>query len=151
LNSKAIASNSLEFYISGLFENRIEKTKSISKTQITYENLNVCLITPDNKGIDENNPIKNCSKCFKCARTMVSLDILGSLNKYQSVFDLNIYKKNKNKYLGELFYKKYRSNDILSKEIFNEAKNQNYNIPLSVYFYAFFRIFQPIIRIIKNG
>lgn len=151
LNSKAIAGNSLEFHISGLIEERIEKTKTISRYEITYDNLTVCLITPDNKKINSTNKIKNCSKCEKCVRTMVTLDILGKLEKYQGVFDLNIYIKNKNKYLAELLYKKYRSNDVYENEIFKEAKEQNYHIPAIAYYYAFLRAFKPILRKIKNA
>jgi hypothetical protein len=148
LNSKVISSNSLEFHISGLFEDRIEKTKMIANNKITYDHLNVCLITPDNKDLKDN---KNCSKCIKCARTMVSLDILGHLDQYQKVFDLSIYKKNRNKYLAELLYKKFRSRDVLAKEIFKEAKERNYTIPVIVYYYSFLRVFQPIVRKIKNA
>jgi hypothetical protein len=120
----------------------------IANNKITYDHLNVCLITPDNKDLKDN---KNCSKCYKCARTMVSLDILGHLDQYQKVFDLSIYKKNRNKYLAELLYKKFRSRDVLAKEIFKEAKERNYTIPVIVYYYSFLRVFQPIVRKIKNA
>lgn len=151
LNSKAIASNSLEFHISGLTENRIVKTKTISQSKITFDNLNVCLITPDNKNINSQNKTPNCSKCFKCARTMVSLDILGRLDNFRDVFDLKVFNKNKIKYLAELNYKRYRNNDVLAKEIFSEAKTQNYQIPPIVYYYTVLRAFQPIIRKFKNA
>ncbi len=150
LNSKVIKTNSLEFHISGLTENRMDKTKMISQSDITFDKLNVCLITPDNRNLKTTNKLQNCSKCFKCIRTMVSLDVIGKLKQYYKVFDLSIYRKNKNKYLAELMYKKYRANDVLAKEIFNEAKSQNYCIPFVVYFLVILRAFQPIIRKLKN-
>lgn len=150
LSAKAISTNSLEFHISGLTENRMEKTTIISKNEITYENLNVCLVTSDYSEASLNTTFKNCSKCFKCIRTMISLDIIGKLREYHKVFDLNIYKKNKNKYLAELLYKKYRAKDVYSIEIFSEAKIRDYHIPAIVYYYAILRIFQPIVRKIKD-
>lgn len=151
INAKALAANSLELYISGLTENRIEKTRAISDNEVTFRNLNVCLITPDNKNLNSENNAPNCSKCFKCARTMVTLDILGKLDNFSDVFDLKVFNKNKFKYLAELKYKQYRSNDVLAKEIFKEAKTTGYNIPFKVYYYTVLRIFQPIIRKINNA
>ncbi|WP_026452212.1 hypothetical protein [Aequorivita capsosiphonis] len=150
LNSKAISTNSLEFHITGLIENRIDKTKVVSSNEISYDNLNVCLVTSDYAGASLATTAKNCSKCEKCVRTMVTLDILGKLELYKSVFDLNIYAKNKNKYLAHLLYKKYRANYVFSKDIFNEAKVRNYNIPAKAYYLASMRVFQPIVRKLKH-
>lgn len=147
LISKAVKSNSLEFHLVGLVEDRVEKTKVIANNEITYDNLTVCLITSDDEKFSLESTTKNCSKCYKCIKTMVTLDILGELDKYHKVFDLNIYKKNK--YLAQILYDKYRANDIFAKEIFKELKNQNYSIPTSVYYLAFLRVFQPIIRKFK--
>lgn len=151
LISKALKSNSLELHISGLYEDRIQKTKCVSKDILTHNNLNVCMITPDNKGINDQTVFPNCSKCVKCARTMITLDIIKKLKKYKKVFDLEIYKKNKNKYLADLLYKKYRAKDDFAKEIFREAKVQKYHIAPIVYYYAVLRGFQPILRKIKNA
>ncbi|HLS70253.1 MAG TPA: hypothetical protein VK027_01185 [Chitinophagaceae bacterium] len=151
LNSKAIATNSIEFHVSGLMQNRTNKTKVIAGSEITFDNLNVCLITPDNKNIKTANRTQNCSKCFKCIRTMVTLDIIGELNKFSKVFDLAVYNKNKNKYLASLLYKKYRAKDDYAKDIFKEAKVQKYHIAPIVYYYAVLRAFQPILRKIKNA
>jgi len=150
LNANALASNSTEFHISGLTENRIEKTKIISNYKITYENLNVCLVTSDYSGASLETTFKNCSKCFKCIRTMVTLDVLGKLGEYHKVFDLSIYRENKNKYLAELLYKKYRAKDVFSVEIFKEIKNLNYQVPWIVYYLFLLRILQPIVRKIKS-
>jgi len=152
LNSKAIAGNSLEFHISGLNEGRLLKTKRISNKQLTFNNLNVCLVTPFNKELSSNNTkLVNCSKCFKCIRTMVTLDVLGKLHLYKNVFDLKIFKENKEKYLAEIIYHKIRAKNIFSKEILKEAKLNNYPLSLKVYFYVVLRIFKPIARKINKN
>lgn len=150
LISKSVKVNSLEFHISGLIEDRIQKTKAISNNKLTYSYLNVCMITPDNKEVNLESKTQNCSKCFKCVRTMATLDILGKLENYSDVFDLSLYKKNLNKNLGELLYKRYRGSDVFSEEIFLEAKKQKYQISYRVYYYVFMRALQPILRKFKN-
>lgn len=136
LNSKAIASNSLEFIISGLFERRLDKTIFISDQDKTYKRLNVCLVTPDNylQEVDSvSQKIINCSKCFKCIRTMVTLDVLGKLEEYKEVFDLNLYYQNKNIYWADLLYRKIRMKDVLAVEIFDEIKKRMIKVPFIVY------------------
>jgi hypothetical protein len=54
---------------------RVEKTKAISNWADTYEHLRVC-IYGDN--------LKNCSRCEKCLRTMLTLDLFGALEKYST-------------------------------------------------------------------
>lgn len=151
LNSKAIGGNSLEFFISGLLTNRMRKTILISNNRVTFSELNVCLITPDNQSIKINEKVHNCSSCFKCIRTMASLDVIGQLENYRHVFDLDIYKKNKNKYFGELLYMKYRNGNVFSREIFEEAKKNKYQFSTSIYYFAIVRAIKPIMKKIKNA
>ena len=151
LISKAIGSNCLEFIISGLTINRMQKTKIIAESSITFDELNVCIIVPDNKNLNKNNITTNCSKCFKCIRTMTYLDVIGELEKYRNVFDLNIYKKKKDRYLGNLLYMKYRANNVFSKELFEEARKRNYKLNKKIYYYALIRVFQPIFKRLKSN
>ncbi|MFK7779794.1 MAG: hypothetical protein QM490_01490 [Candidatus Gracilibacteria bacterium] len=152
LNSKSIAGNSLEFHISGLNEGRLDKTKDISEYELTYNNLNVCLVTSDNKKLSNNSKkLNNCSRCYKCIRTMVTLDILGKLHLYKNVFDLNVYKDNKEKYLAEILYMKIRTNNIFSQEILEQIKLNKYQVSYKVYYYLFLRALQPITKKIKNA
>src|SRR5690606_38296213 len=113
--------------------------------------LNVCLITPDNQSIKINEKVHNCSSCFKCIRTMASLDVIGQLENYRHVFDLDIYKKNKNKYFGELLYMKYRNGNVFAREIFEEAKKNKYQFSTSIYYFAIVRAIKPIMKKIKNA
>jgi hypothetical protein len=148
LISKALKGNSLNFQISGLTEGRINKTKTISNNEITFDNLNVCLITPDNKDLKDN---KNCSKCFKCARTMLTLDIIGELEKYSNVFDLTIFKANKSKNIGDLIYRSMRMKDKFAIEIFIEMKKEKYPIPITAYKFLILRGVQPLKNIFKKN
>jgi hypothetical protein len=120
LNAKAIAGNTLEFHISGLNEGRLTKTKEISDYELTYRNLNVCVRQAADTNISEtDNKMKNCSKCYKCRRTMVGLDVLGKLDLYKNVFNLNVFKENKEKYLADVIYTKLRANNVFHKRFLN--------------------------------
>ncbi len=61
---------------------RIDKTAAIAQFPATYTTLCVCwkpiTFNPET-GIPEN-----CCQCTKCARTMITLDLLGSLKKYKT-------------------------------------------------------------------
>lgn len=151
INSLSLSTNNLEFFIAGMMSTRIQKTIELSNYPITFNNLNVCLITSDYNNVNVSKyEALNCSKCFKCKRTIVSLDVIGKLDLYKNVFDLNIYKKNKLKFLSETLYHYYRSKNAFSSEIIKEMKIRNYKIPFSVYGLLILRAFQPIINFFKN-
>ncbi len=151
VNVKAIAGNSLEFFISGLNEGRLEKTTYIADQQLTYNNLNVCYFTPDSlKSLINDELFINCSKCYKCVRTMITLDVIGKLELYKNIFDLNIYNKNKEIYLAEILYQKIRTNSIFSIEILNQMKLNKYSYSSKVYFCLVKKIASVIIDKFKK-
>lgn len=115
---------------------RFDKTKYIADSIIVKENLNVCVNSE--KVRKEFNKI-NCSKCFKCIRTMISLDILGKLNDYARVFDLDTYYKNKSKYWGDLKYIRWRAKDEFAAEIISNAKIYKYRIPKISFLWMIYR------------
>lgn len=68
---------------------RVERTELITKYDSSFEFLNVC-VSPENS-MDGSN----CSICYKCMRTQLTLDILGKLDLYDKVFDLEKYRAKK--------------------------------------------------------
>lgn len=141
LTADAVRTPSLEFLIAGMFTSRMEKTALIAEDPHTYHDLNVCFLTPDNIAVNrEGSKLKNCSQCPKCIRTMTSLDVLGKLENYKSVFDLNMYNLSRAKYFGDLIYMKFRNRNIYAKEILAAANSKGYKIPLSAYTFALRRL-----------
>lgn len=68
---------------------RSEKTQQIAHIPIVQQNLDVCqMLVPAGDKI-------NCSHCAKCMRTMVTLDCMGLLDKYEAVFDVKHYLANR--------------------------------------------------------
>ncbi|MDX4975386.1 hypothetical protein ACPDHN_10960 [Myroides odoratimimus] len=116
LNS--ISTNDLKIYSQGANCSRHKKTADIADFEPSYKYLNVCT--------EENN---NCSKCEKCLRTLFSLDYLGILNKYESVFDLKVFKENRKRGFRLMVYRAVIENDTCYKELFSFFKEE---IPLSL-------------------
>ncbi|MEC6909360.1 hypothetical protein VXS04_16975 [Photobacterium piscicola] len=149
LLSKALSSSRMDISISGLIESRVRKTIEISNYNPTKKYLNVCLIT------DDANPIKNkeghftnCSKCHKCVRTLITLDVIGKIDEYSDVFDLSVYRKSKDKHFAEMIYHFFRSRDVFSTEILSEIKKRKFKINKIVYLYLIKRVLKSM-RLVK--
>lgn len=81
-----ISNDNINFYSTGTPYNRIEKTEIVSNYVPSYNYLNVCIM--DNE---------NCCKCEKCLRTILGLQALNKLEKYNKVFNIDYINKNNNK------------------------------------------------------
>ena len=108
---------STECVLAGSEYSRIEKTLQIASLEPTYRYLYVCTDT-------DSGTAMNCSTCFKCARTLLTLDILGLLHHYQDVFDIQKYKNIRQGYIESLLYER----GIFSNEILKLATEHNYPI-----------------------
>jgi hypothetical protein len=77
----------------GATMDRPAKVKAISSFPITYKYLNVCL-----------NPAEptNCSQCSKCIRTLLNLDMAGTLDLYRDSFDVDGFLAHRNEHMKYL-------------------------------------------------
>ncbi len=110
-----IRTGAFKVYSSNRDMSRLEKTRLISNDPRTYDYLSVCFM---------NN--KNCGRCIKCVRTLLTLDMLGVLDKYGKSFDVQAYKNNRTWYYTRLYSRK---DEFLMKELLDYAKSQNIRIP----------------------
>ena len=95
---------------------RFDKTMRIAELPDTYSSLDVCvsgMLGP------------NCSKCFKCLRTMATLEIGGMLDRYVDVFDLDVYRRHRDTYLALAPL----SRDPVVKELVAEARRRGFALP----------------------
>jgi hypothetical protein len=111
-----LSTETTSFYISNQEMSRIEKVRLISEFEQSYEWLLVCWLHK-----------LNCGKCRKCIRTMLELDFLGKLELYRSCFDLDEYRKNREKYLRLIDQTKDR--DYFMKELYEYAITHNIELP----------------------
>ena len=94
-----LCTDSLEFILFGGRYSRTEKTTLVSDYGPSYRWLNVCGVQAD-----------NCGHCIKCMRTMLTLDILGKLDRYGQVFEMKGYEEDKYRYLAYVLATKKRKN-----------------------------------------
>ena len=119
-----LSTNDTKFYLAGEIYSRVDKTGIVSTHPLSYEYLNVC-------GVAE----KNCSRCHKCQRTLVTLDVLGKLDLYEKVFDLDDYRAHRSKYFGLIL--SGRKEDLFKQEIYAAIKRDDFHIPLGAYMYRY--------------
>ncbi|WP_042221721.1 hypothetical protein [Oceanobacillus manasiensis] len=122
LNVYSLSNNNVSFYSTGLIESRLEKVKQISEYKKSYKYLNVCA-----KGD------YNCGKCEKCKRTILEFYSINKLQLYSDVFDVDLFNKKIEKYLGFMIANKKNEN---YKEIYIELKERHIEVPLKAYFYG---------------
>lgn len=111
-----ISNDSISFYSANEDMSRVEKTKYITKFKDTYDWLHVCW-----------GDKKNCGSCPKCVRTLVTLDLLGELDKYKNSFDLDKYRKERDYYICKVVANRKR--DAFYGEIYAYMKVNDVKIP----------------------
>lgn len=119
-----LSTNTTKFFSSGEIYSRVKKTDIVSTNPLSYKYLNVCVAAEI-----------NCSRCYKCQRTLVTLDLLGKLDLYNNVFDLNDYHIHRSKYFGRVLSE--RKNDAFQQEIYDAIKRDNFPIPFGAYLYCY--------------
>jgi len=119
-----LSTDTTKFFSSGEIYSRVEKTDIVSTHPLTYRYLNVCVAAET-----------NCSRCHKCQRTLVTLDLLGKLDLYNKVFDLDDYRMRRSKYFG-LVLGGWK-NDLMKQEIYDTIKQDKYHIPFGAYLYRY--------------
>ena len=114
-----IGNERMEIIVDGCQYRRVDKIKNIADWDVARKHLNVCWrYTPDGS---------NCGKCPKCLRTQLALEILGKLDKFADVFDIDEYKKNS---LGfKVQSLKNYGTEPLDTENVDLAKENNFPMP----------------------
>ena len=128
-----LGSENLEFILSNPAMKKEEKTEYLSAHPITSRYLDVCWAAQwaygfvNNQSVFEEKVNKNCGKCDKCLRTILTLDLLGRLSQYEELFDMDYYRKNKDKYILKVI--RLKDSNVFYREL-SELINEK-NIPLS--------------------
>lgn len=124
-----LSTDSVEFILSDQ-ATRFEKTKALEDYAISQKYLDVCF------------RFNNCGYCQKCYRTLVTLDLMGALDKYTECFDIEAFRKNRDKayyWLVKTYNPKgTEDNTVFANELYRLAKEKKM-IPIKPrvkYFFA---------------
>jgi hypothetical protein len=115
-----LSTETTECISSGGQHTRVEKTRIISSMELTYKALDVCVDPAHARKV-------NCSKCWKCLRTQLTLEVLGALDRYKDAFDFRVYNKFRWLYICNIL----GSKEPLPREIQQEIIKRNYEVPFS--------------------
>lgn len=96
-----IQTEDLELIYDGGQHMRTEKVQDIADWPIAQKYLNVCLT--------EKPTAENCTLCEKCLRTCLTLEIIGKLDQFAGVFDLDTYRRVRLRDLCNTVYLKNKS------------------------------------------
>jgi hypothetical protein len=117
------STESLSFILSD-YETRVEKTSAIADNELAQKYLDVCFC------------FNNCGECTKCIRTLVTLDIIGKLDSFSRVFDIERFKKNRVSAYHQILKLKdegqYNDSAIFAKDLYRLAKQKGL-IPMASY------------------
>lgn len=116
-----IQTERVELIVDGCQKRRVDKIAAMTDWPIAQKYLNVCLVQ---KGADTTN----CGKCSKCLRTMLALEILGKLDDFAQVFNVEDYRKEsliyKARCLDKIDYSTFY------RELVDLAKEKNFPMPV---------------------
>ena len=118
-----LSTENLEFILHGAQYTRIEKTLKISNNKLSYKYLDVCV---SSFFYDDIKKKINCSECYKCLRTLVTLEYYNIIDKYNTVFDLNKYYQHKDNFLNNLV-----NTNPYDREIITLYKSKNIDIGIN--------------------
>ncbi|REJ08031.1 hypothetical protein DY023_01845 [Microbacterium bovistercoris] len=105
---------------------RVDKTAIVAEMPLSWEFLDVC------SNIDIPGAAQ-CSDCMKCRRTLLTLEVLGVVERYGGVFDLDHWAGVRDAYLWEVITAR---EDPLMIELRDLMDERGYRVPRSVVRYA---------------
>lgn len=98
---------------------RVQKTERVAAFPLSHRYLHVCATTADSR---------NCSTCWRCIRTLLTLEILGQLETYGEVFDLEAYARARPRAIVEML----RSDEPLWVEVRELARARGHHFPATL-------------------
>lgn len=133
-----LSTESTEIFVADGAKNRAEKIALIADNPLTKKYLNVCwrefLVNKyGDKRLLQSETL-NCSRCDKCQRTMMALELLGKLDEYDKLFDLKQWEKEKTRYIQKIIL--FRKNDAFMDELWQLMRSRNYKIPIISWVYV---------------
>jgi hypothetical protein len=89
----ALGTERIELCAVGHEYTRVEKTRQIVELELARRYLDVCIMEGH----------RNCSRCEKCLRTLLTLELLGELDSFATCFDLEEYHRHREEFVARVW------------------------------------------------
>lgn len=127
-----LSTENTEFNVADQDKTRIEKTISIVDDSYAQKYLDVCWkkVWANNRGRTDllEIPFRNCTRCGKCIRTLLTIDAMGlSFDKFSGIFDVEYFKTHKDEIVSE--YIRLKDADHYHREVYDFLVEHNYQMP----------------------
>lgn len=109
---------------------RVEKTMLVAEVPLAYHSLDVC-VDPEGGG--------NCSRCWKCMRTMLTLESAGKLENFKSAFNIEEFRRHRSRYLVDVL----SSRDPLMEEVREFMRIKGISIAVGLRLWSRLRVVLP--------
>lgn len=125
-----LSTDNTEIIIANPDMSRIDKTKFIIDNPLTQKYLYVCwkeLISnkcPDSEVAKVKDNRLNCTRCDKCKRTLLAIDLMGKLSLFDDIFDIPYWKKTKDLYVAKVIC--FKDDNAFYKDLYNLMHEYNY-------------------------
>ncbi len=100
-----LSTPSMRILSEGATVTRFEKISRLADYPIARRHLFSCAFSGE-----------NCGRCEKCTRNLLSLDLLGKLDGFSDVYDIDFYRRNRVRYVAFLYN---RRSDHYFKELYD--------------------------------
>jgi hypothetical protein len=114
-----VSTEAVDIFSVGSAYSRVGKTLRVADVADSRTSLDVCVDAHNDTGY------ANCSRCWKCLRTMATLDIDGRLEDYSAVFNVAAYRARRDDYLASL----HGTRDPLLREVVDFAAERGVPLP----------------------
>jgi hypothetical protein len=121
-----LATEKLRVHPAGAGLSRIDKIALIADNPEAHQRLNVCV---SQVGNPRPTTTLNCSACWKCAQTLLVLEVLGKEDLFRPVFDVDYYRTNRARLLQELSIRGKRMNSTVISENIAFARRHGIHVP----------------------
>lgn len=127
-----LSTESCELVIANPDMSRIDKTKYIVNNPYVQKTLYVCwkeLLAnkhPNSEIAKIKDIYLNCTRCDKCLRTLLAIDMLGKLEDFSKIFDLKYYRRVKDSYVAKVVYG--RRNNAFYQDLYEMMRDTNFNV-----------------------
>lgn len=119
-----LSTSVLDLRDSGTRLRRVDKTSIVAEMPLAWDSLDVCSDLAAVGG-------EQCSECMKCRRTLMALDILGHLDRFESRFDLERWWTARDDYILQVLAARAGADPFLL-ELRELMRERGFRIPRSV-------------------